>query len=39
VDDIIFHVTAMDRQRIERLEIVLPDTSEKPSASTRDALA
>ena len=39
VDDVIFHVTAMDRQRIERLEIVLPDTSEKTPSSTPDALA
>jgi CBS domain containing-hemolysin-like protein len=39
VDDVTFHVTAMDRQRIERLEIVLPDTSEKTPSSTPDALA
>jgi CBS domain containing-hemolysin-like protein len=39
VDDVTFHVTAMDRQRIERLEIVLPDISEKTPSSAPDALA
>jgi hypothetical protein len=30
-------VTAMDRQRIERLEITLPDTEDSAPASTFDA--
>lgn len=37
VDGVAFRVTAMDRQRIERLEIILPDTEDTASASAPDA--
>lgn len=37
VDNITFQVTAMDRQRIERLEVSLPDTKDRQSASASDA--
>jgi magnesium and cobalt transporter len=37
VDGVTFQVTAMDRQRIERLEITLPDTEDTTSATTSDA--
>jgi CBS domain containing-hemolysin-like protein len=33
IDGVAFHVTAMDRQRIERLEIILPNTAESPLSS------
>jgi CBS domain containing-hemolysin-like protein len=37
VDGVTFRVTAMDRQRIERLEIMLPHTEDTASASAPDA--
>jgi putative hemolysin len=36
IDGVAFHVTAMDRQRIERLEIILPNTAESPLSSVPD---
>jgi magnesium and cobalt transporter len=36
IDGVAFHVTAMDRQRIERLEIILPNTAESPFSSVPD---
>ena len=37
VDGVSFHVTAMDRQRIERLEVILPDSSEPSLSSASDS--
>ncbi len=40
VDGVTFNVTAMDRQRIERLEVILPDSKkEGPFSSASDAPA
>jgi CBS domain containing-hemolysin-like protein len=36
VDGVTFQVTAMDRQRIERLEVTLPDTEDTASTSASD---
>jgi CBS domain containing-hemolysin-like protein len=36
IDGVEFHVTAMDRQRIERLEIILPNTAESSLSSVPD---
>jgi magnesium and cobalt transporter len=38
INGVAFHVTAMDRQRIERLEIILPDTAESPVSSAPDPM-
>jgi CBS domain containing-hemolysin-like protein len=39
IDGVAFHVTAMERQRIERLEVILPDTAESPFSSASDTTA
>ena len=39
IDGVAFHVTAMDRQRIERLEIILPNKAESPFSSAPDTTA
>jgi CBS domain containing-hemolysin-like protein len=39
VDGITLHVTAMDRLRIERLELTLPDAQDTPSASASNTAA